>query len=441
MSNPENSPTPTASADSYHNVSRAASEPPSGCPVVHAFSPLDKGYMNDPYTLTNRLRDTTPVFWAEEFGYLVVTRMEDINEVFLNPDVYSSANVQDPVQPICPAAQTVLAVDDFNPVAVMSNRQPPDHGRIRKYTRQGFSNRRMNLLEPYIRERAHALVDQMLASGDGSGEGIDFVAAFGHPLPGEVIFRFIGFPEEYDAQLKEWCSDRLAFSWGRPTPEEQEAIANKMLSYWRFVREFTAERRDHPADDYASEMIQAHLANPDDISYREVESVLYGLSFAGHEIVSNLLSNSLISLNPPSSDWDELVAEPSLIPNAVEEVIRWNSPQIGWRRIAKVDTKLGDVDIPAGTRIFLALGAANHQESEFPQPEVFDIHRENARFNISFGKGIHLCLGASLARLEGRVALEVLTERIPTLRVVPNQELTYFPNVSFRGPTRLLVEW
>jgi len=130
-----------------------------------------------------------------------------------------------------------------------------------------------------------------------------------------------------------------------------------------------------------------------------------------------------------------------LIANAVEEIIRWNSPQIGWRRITTRDTVLGGYEIPAGTRIFLALGAGNHQPSEFEDPDTFDIHRENARKHISFGKGIHLCLGAGLARFEGRIALEVLTERMPGVRVVPNQELAYFPNVSFRGPRQLMIEW
>ena len=425
------------SGNSYHNIKTEVPPAPAGCPIDHTFTPLDRDYMLDPYTPTSHLRETTPVVYAEQFGYIVVTRMEELIEVFMNPDVFSSANVQDPVNPIGPDAQAVLAAEDFNPVAVMSNRQEPDHGRIRMYTKKGFSNRRLKSLEPYIRRRANELVDVMLETGPP----VDFVTMFGHPLPGEVIFRFIGFPEDADEQLKEWCSDRLAFSWGQPTEAEQVVIANKMLSYWRYVREFTAHRKDHPADDYASELIQDHLENPGDLEYIEVESVLYGLSFAGHEIVSHLLANTLLSLDPPSSQWAEVCEDPSLIPNAVEEVIRWNSPQIGWRRVAKVDTNLGGVDIPAGTRVFLALGAGNHQQSEFEDPEVFDIHRANARKNISFGKGIHYCLGASLARLEGRIALGVLADRLPALRLVADQELSYFPNVSFRGPSRLMIEW
>ena len=425
------------SENSYHNVETAIPPPPANCPVHPTFTPLDAGYMQDPYTPTNTLREQTPVLWAEDFGYIVVTRMEEISEVFMNPDVYSSENVQDPVNPICEEAKDVLAAEDFNPVAVMSNRQPPDHGRIRKYTQKGFSVRRMKAMEPYIRERANELIDVMLADGGP----VDFVETFGHPLPGDVIFRFIGFPEDRFDDLTEWCSDRLAFSWGYASPEDQVAIAHKMLSYWRYVREYTAWRAENPGDDYATELLQSHNENPDDLSYREVESVLYGLSFAGHEIVSHLLSNTLLSLAPPSSVWDEVTRDASLIPNAIEEVIRWNSPQIGWRRVAKIDTTLGGVDIPAGTRIFLQLGAANHQPSIFEDPEAFDIRRTNSRKNISFGKGIHLCIGAALARLEGKVALEVLTERIPSLRLIPDQQLDYFPNVSFRGPSSLLVTW
>ena len=423
--------------DAYHNVETDIPPPPKGCPVHDTFTPLDPGYMSDPYTITNRLREGTPVVWAENFGYIVLTRMEEINEVFMNPDVFSSINVQDPVNPICDEAKAVLGVDDFNPVAVMSNRQPPDHARIRKYTSKGFSSRRMKVMEPYIRRRAHELADAMLA-GD---QPCDLVSAFGHPLPVDVIFRLIGFPEDRFTELTQWCSDRLAFWWGEASPDEQVTIAQEMLSYWRYVREFTGHRMNNPADDYASELLADHRDNPDDLLYREVESVLYGLSFAGAAIVSHLISNTLLGLRPPSRAWHEVCADPSLIPNAVEEVIRWNSPQIGWRRVAKVDAMIGDVEIPAGTRIFLALGAANHQPSEFEDPETFDIHRSNARKNISFGKGIHYCLGANLARLEGRIALEVLTERIPTMRLVPDQQLSYVPNVSFRGPTSLLIEW
>ncbi|HSF84048.1 MAG TPA: cytochrome P450 [Acidimicrobiia bacterium] len=420
---------------SYHHVRAEAHEAPPGCPVNHEFTPLDPAYMADPYTMAKRFREESPVFYAEQFGYVVVTRMEDISEVFRDHETYSSENVQDPVFPIGQQAQEILAAPDFDPIAVMSNRQPPDHGRIRKHTRQLFSVRRMKTLEPYIRRRCHELIDDMLEMEPP----VDFVTAFTHPLSGEVIFRFIGFPEDMDTQLKAWTTDRLAFTWGKPSPEQQVDIARKMLAYYRYCKEYTAYRDEHAGDDIATELLAAHHADPEDLTYREVVSVLYGLSFAGHEIVANLFSNCLLTIQPGRADWDALCADPALIPNAVEEVIRINSPQIGWRRVTTRATTLGGIDIPAGTQVFLYLGAANHQPSEFPDPETYDMHRDNARKNISFGKGIHLCLGANLARLEGKVVLEVLTERLPGLRLVPDQEIERYPNLNFRGPRRLLI--
>ena len=422
---------------SYHRLPSERPDPPTGCPVDHGFSPLSDAYLRDPYSELAARRDETPIFYSDELGYLVVTRMEDVTEVFLNHEVFGSDNVQDPVWPICEEAQAVLAAPDFNPVAVMSNRQPPDHGRIRKYTKAGFSNRRIKSLEPYIRRRSHELVGEMLAEGPPT----DFVKAFAHPLPGETIFRFIGFPESDDHQLKEWCSDRLAFSWGKPTNEEQVDIAEKMLSYWRYCRDFVAAKHENPGDDFASELLAAHDADNDELTYREVESIVYGLSFAGHEIVSHLLSNALLCLLPRREAWDELCQDRSLIPNALEEVLRFESPQTSWRRVANVDTTLAGVDVPAGTNIFLSLGAANHQPDHFQDPTTFDIHREKAKFNISFGKGIHFCLGARLAKFEASVMLEVLSERIPSLRLIEGQELVRFPNITFRGPNELMIAW
>jgi cytochrome P450 len=421
----------------YHQIRTGPVEPPPGCPVHHSFTPLAPDYVADPYPIAAEVRDETPVVFAEELGYVVVSRMADVREVFMNPDVYSSENVQDPVFPICDAAAAILADPEFDPVAVMSNRQEPDHGRIRQYTQKGFSNRRTKVLEPYIRRRAGELIDDMIA-GDAPA---DFVAAVAYPLPGEVLFRFMGFPEQDDAQLKEWCGDRLAFSWGRPTDDEQVEIATKMVAYWKYVREFTAAKRADPGDDYASDLLADLEAHPEDLTYREVESILYGLSFAGHEPVTLLLGNALLTLLPRRDVWDRICAQPELIAGALEEVIRWNSPQVGWRRVTIRDTTLAGIDIPAGTQIYLNLGAANHDPDEFADPERYDLDRSNARNNISFGKGNHFCLGAKFARFEARVVLEELTQRVPSLRLVAEQEVTRFPNITFRGPSHLDVTW
>lgn len=422
---------------SYHRERGQTPPPPSGCPMHSSWSPLNSDYLEDPYPIAGALRDEHPVFYAEQLDYLVITEMDDLVEVFTNPDIYSSANVQDPVFPLSEGAAEVLSADDFNPVAVMSNRPQPDHGRIRKYTRAGFSRRRLKTLEPYMRRRSHELIDDMLAVGSPA----EFIDALAFPMPGETVFRFIGFPESDDELLKGWCDDRKAFSWGKPEAEEQRLIAEKMLAYWRYCRQFTAAKRDDPGDDFASELLAAHEADNEELTYREVESIIYGLSFAGHEAVTNLICNALVSLLTHRDQWEELCADSSLIPNAVEEVVRFNSSQISWRRITTKDTTLRGIDVPAGTSVFMNFASANRQADIFEKPDEFDIHRSNAAHNISFGKGIHFCLGASLAKLETQVVLEVLTERVPSLRLVQDQVLTTSPNITFRGPEKLMLEW
>ena len=425
------------SSRGYHQERGDTPPPPVGCPVHSTWSPLDDEYLADPYAVAAALRDQHGVFYAEQLGYLVVTEMAEIERIFTDHETFASTNVQDPVFPLADEAKAILAAEDFDPVAVMSNRPEPDHGRIRVYTRAGFSNRRIRTLEPYIRRRSRELIDDMLAAGSPT----EFVEAFAFPLPGETVFRFIGFPESDDELLKDWCGERKAFSWGRPSVEQQTELATQMLAYWRYCREFTASKRADRGDDFASELITAHEQHPDDMTYREVESIVYGLSFAGHEAVTALICNALQCLLPRRDVWAELCADPSLIPNAVDEVLRFNSSQISWRRVTTADTTVGGYDVPAGTSVFLNFASANRQADIWDDPDTFDIHRPNANRHISFGKGVHYCLGAMFAKTETALMLEALIERIPTLRLVDGQEFHYSPNITFRGPTQLHVAW
>jgi cytochrome P450 len=139
--------------------------------------------------------------------------------------------------------------------------------------------------------------------------------------------------------------------------------------------------------------------------------------------------------------WAEICADPTLIPNAVEEVMRFNSSQISWRRLTTADTTVGGYDVPAGTAIFMNFASANRQADIFENPDEFDIHRPNAAHNISFGKGVHYCLGARFAKFETQVMTEILADRIPSLRLVEDQSESYFPNITFRGPTTLHIAW
>ena len=424
-------------AAAYHQMHRAAAPPPSDCPVEHSFSPFSEAYIADPYAVLAALRADRPVYYAPELGYLVLTRMADVAEVFRRPDDFASANVQDPVQPLCEEAAAILADPEYGPIAVLSNRAPPDHTRTRKHTLAGFSGRRMRLLAPYIRRRCEVLVDVMLA-GDVPAE---FIAALGFPLPGETIFRLIGFPPEDDARLKRYTSSRLTFTWGLASPAEQVAIARNVIAYWRYCVDFVALRLREPADDFTSELLAAHVANPEDLALREVQSIVYGLTVAGHEIVTHFLANSLIVLLSERERWEALRQDASLLANALEEVLRVNSPQTSWRRIATRDVEVAGVEVPAGTQIFLSLASANHDEALFEAPTDVDLGRENARQHISFGRGIHFCVGNRLATMEATIAIKTLLERVPDFALVPDQGFAGEPNFTFRGPRELWLTW
>ena len=424
-------------ASAYHQPPGRAVAPPTGCPVDHRWNPLSPEYLRDPYGISARLRVDSPTFYAAQLGYVVINSMADIEAVFIDHETFASTNVQDPVFPLGDAAAAVLSAPDFDPVAVMSNRPEPDHARIRTYTRQGFSNRRMKTLEPFIQQRTDELVDEMLAAGSPA----ELVNALAFPLPGETVFRFIGFPAADDERLKNWCLDRKSFSWGQPTDAEQVDIAGKMLAYWRYCREFVADKREHRGDDFTSELLNAHDADNAELSYREVESIVYGLSFAGHEAVTALLCNCLLCLLPRRDQWEEISADPTLVADAVEEVLRFESSQISWRRVTTRPVTLAGFDLPAGTNIFMNFAAANREPEIFERPNDFDVHRANANRHISFGKGIHYCLGAMLAKVEARVVTATLAQRVPSLRLVPDQTISWFPNITFRGPNRLCVEW
>ena len=421
----------------YHKVHSETVAVPDGCPVDSAFSPYAEKYVAYPYAWLNEKREKEPVFYSEELGYLVVTRMEDVQEIFMNCEVFSSANVQDPVFPICDEAAAILSADDYNPVAVMSNRQQPNHTRIRRHTQAGFSGRRMSVLEPVIRKRAEGLIDEMLASGSPA----EWVGAVGNPLPAETIFRLLGFPDADDQQLKAWTNNRLEFTWGKTDKDYQVQVANNLLAYWRYVVAYVDMRRDNPADDFTSELLAAYAENPEDLTYNEVQSVVYGLSFAGHEIVRNAISNALLCLLGERGNWERLCADASLIPRAIDEVLRFNSAQTSWRRVTTCDTEFRGLKLPQGTQVFMSLAAANHDPRNFSNPEKFDIDRETAGKHIAFGRGIHICLGRLLAKLEMRLVLELLVEKPPSLRLAVGQDLHYHANFSFRGPRTLYLTW
>jgi cytochrome P450 len=187
--------------------------------------------------------------------------------------------------------------------------------------------------------------------------------------------------------------------------------------------------------------VRIHLEGDNSLSKQEMASLVYGQLTAGHETTTALLSIGLLELLRQHDQWEAVCEDPSLIPGAVEELLRIGSPVFAWKRRTKRPAQVAGVDIPADQNVLLLLGSANHDERQFPDPERLDVRRANARQHVAFGGGVHFCLGAPLARLEARIVLEELTARLPGLRLVEGETVTFGENSTFRGPASLLVEW
>jgi cytochrome P450 len=225
-------------------------------------------------------------------------------------------------------------------------------------------------------------------------------------------------------------------------PEQQLATVEKMTSLFDYIEGFVHRRAENLREDYTSDLLRIRAEDESNLSLEEVVSICYSLSFAGHETTTNLILNGLRQLLGRPELWDELRKDPSLIENAVEEVLRRDTSVVAWRRSTTRPVEVAGVEIPEGARLMLLLASANRDESIFENPDVFDIRRENAGNHIAFSHGIHFCLGAPLARLEAHIALELLTQRLPDLRLAPpDQTFEFDPNMSFRGPKELWAEW
>jgi cytochrome P450 len=289
-----------------------------------------------------------------------------------------------------------------------------------------------------MRERIQATVDELLDAVDAS-RAFDLVAALTFPLPATIVFSFMGVPSADWPQLKAWCGSRASLSFGRPAPAEQVEHATNMAAYRAYLRELVAAKASHRADDFASALLEIHDEDPCALEYEEIASILFSLSFAGHETTNYLIGNLVRRMLEDRSRWDAVRADPSLIAGAVDETLRYDTSVPVWRRVTRRPLTLGGVDLPEGAKLMLWLAASGRDPSVFPEPERFDLRRENARHSLAFGKGIHYCVGASLGKLEARLALEGLVRRWPALELVEDRPLRFHPNISFRGPLELWV--
>ena len=318
----------------------------------------------------------------------------------------------------------------------LTNVDPPAHTRVRRLANVAFKPRRVAAMEPFIRDLVVKFGEERLARGSA-----DLIRDFAWELPALVIFRILGVPDEDVPRIKAGAESRILFMFGHPSDEEQCRLARGMAAFWRYAEELVAARAREPREDFTSDLLLARDGELPALTHPEVTTIVYGLLLAGHETTTNLLGNAFRRLLSDRSAWEDLCRDSSLIPNAIEEVLRLDSSVIAWRRRTRQAIEIGGVPVPAEADLLLLLGAANRDPAVFEDPERFDIRRAKARDHISFGHGAHFCLGAPLARLEARVIFEEFTARFPTLRLTAGQTLRFSQNISFRGPLSLLAQW
>lgn len=399
----------------------------------HGYEPFD---MKDPFPAYAELRRDEPVMFDERTGFYVVSRYDDVKAVFDDWETFSSENAQEPVRPMGAPGKKIMMDGGFTAYSGLSARIPPEHTRIRAVASKAFTPRRYKVLEPQIRENIDAMIDRMVAAG-APGDIFHDIAS---DLPTITILTLIGVDISMIPQIKEWSLSRAAVTWGDMTDEEQIPHAHNLVGYWSFCQEQVTKNRENPGDNLVADLLALQAAG-EEISDHEIASLLYSMLFAGHETTTTLISNSIRVLLSNPDAYQALVNDPEKIPGAIDEILRYSGSIVAWRRKATRDAEIAGVKIPKGSGVLLLMGSANRDENVFENPDVFDITRENARNHLSFGYGIHFCLGNLLAKLQGRIALEEITAKLPNLRLMPGANINFLENLSFRVPTSVPVEW
>tara|TARA_R110000737_G_scaffold338541_1_gene359663 strand:- start:165 stop:1397 length:1233 start_codon:yes stop_codon:yes gene_type:complete len=406
----------------------------SGCPFMSKedFNPFD---LSNPFPQYKKFRDEKPVFFSEELGYYVVTQYEDVKAIFSNWKTYTSQNAQSPFKPISPKAKALMEEQGLVGLSGLSGRIPPDHTRIRRIVSMAFSLKRIKKLEPRIRELAIKMITNFKDDGEA-----EIVKQLAYDLPALVIFMLLGVPDEDVDKVKGWAESRLLMTWGNLTDDEQLVHAQNLVNYWKYCENMVTMRKGNPTDDLPGELMNLQEEGHE-ITDREIAAICYSQLFAGHETTTSLIANGIRELLRHRESWEAICSHPELIPNAVEEVLRYSPSIVSWRRRTLEDSVIGDVKIPANSNLLIVMGSANRDESNFENGEEFDITRENSKEHLSFGFGIHFCLGSPLAKLEFKTVLEELTRLVPNMKLKENQEFKFAENTSFRAPVALQVEW
>ena len=398
-----------------------------------AFNPLDPSFMGDPGALLAYARREEPVFFSPVVNAWVLTRYDDVEAVLRDPRRFTSFGtlsitdlLSDPVRELVaeriPMEGTLVGLDG------------EVHARLRRVLNHAFTAQRVRELERDVTELTDSLVSDFRRTGDA-----DLVADLCYPLPLWTISRLIGLPDDevgtFRQGVDDWAELTTAHLFGAPL-ERQLFLAQRIISLHDRVEELFEERRREPRNDLLSAIVAREV--PDQLSAREMLSLVPGLFLAGHETTAQALAMGIYHLLEDRRLWWEIVDDPSRIDAVVEELVRRDAAVFGmWRNVIE-DCVIAGTPIPSGSRLYLSFWSANLDETRFEDPLRIDVAR-TGRPHLGFGRGVHHCIGAPLARAEMRVALSTLVRDFPDLRLAREFSPGYRPHFFLRGIERLDV--
>lgn len=364
------------------------------------YDPFDADIQDDPYPTYRSLRNEAPVYRAEDSNTWVISRHKDVSAALLDHTTYSSVNGVFPTPP------GSTFVESFLPMMIMMD--PPRHDQLRALVSRAFTPRRVAALGAGIEQLAQQMVERL----DCACGTVDFVADFAGTIPAMVIADLLGVPREDRAQFRRWSSALIQSNPAHGEVGEGLAAAAAVYTYFA---DFLADRRHTPRDDLMSALVRAEVGGRT-LSDDELLGFCLLLLIAGHETTTNLLGNAAVVLAEHRSTRQWLAADPSMLGPAVEELLRFDSPVQGLSRVVTRDVALHGTTMSEGDSVLLLFGSANRDERVFAHPDIFEIDRK-PEHQVAFGRGIHFCLGAALARMETRIALRAFLSRVPDWQV------------------------
>lgn len=412
---------------------------PNGCPVspeAAAFDPFARPYQLDPAEALRWSRDQEPVFYSPRLGYWVVSRYADIKAIFRDNLTFSPSIALEKITPSSDAALKVLERYDYGMHRTLVNEDEPAHMARRRELLEAFTPEALEAHAPMVRRLVREKLDAIIDRGRA-----DLVAEMFWEVPLTVALHFLGVPEEDMEQLRRFSVAHTLNTWGRPSPEQQVEVAEGVGRFWQYSGQVLKKMQDQPqGHGWMHDMIEKNRQKPEVVTDSYLHSMMMAIIVAAHETTALATANAFRQLLSRPSVWAELCDNPDLIPAAAEECLRHSGSVVAWRRIATRDAEVGGVTIPEGGKILMVTASGNHDPAHFENPDALDIYRDNAVDHLTFGYGSHQCMGKNLGRMEMRIFLEEFTRRLPHL-ALEEQEFTFLPNTSFRGPEALWVRW